>query len=446
MKTLLILMGLFATTAYAGTVTLNQQDAAINPYTTRGAMMEKSDISTIPEGGSEKAIIDTTQPKITLQKFNGEVSMGVTLQGMSATGARRFLSKSVEWNHGSETMSVTPLAASSTFEDGGYAIDLTFDSEPATNIFNFSIDGAQNLDFFYQAPLWQEAGLSAPTAQCTDTDCTISEGTSHRPDNVVGSYAVYYKNHANHIVGQTNYATGKAYHIFRPLVTDANGATTWADLSYSNGVLTVTVPQSFLDSAVYPVTVDPTFGYTTHGGTQLTNLSPASVIFATIVGSYVASSGDTITNYSMWGNSSNLAPTPSFASFSVIAGVVKNQLDTATTLTINSGTDQLWTTANISVSPIAGTQYGIGISFEAFPASSQMAIDFDNGSAPGRFGSTRTTFPGVGNSFSPTGTDSGRHYSLYATYTAGGGSTTNAPKLNIQSGKLRILSGKLQVL
>jgi hypothetical protein len=35
-------------------------------------------------------------------------------------------------------------------------------------------------------------------------------------------------------------------------------------------VLTITIPQSFLDSAVYPVVVDPTFGYSSVGATFAT--------------------------------------------------------------------------------------------------------------------------------------------------------------------------------
>jgi hypothetical protein len=94
----------------------------------------------------------------------------------------------------------------------------------------------------------------------------IAEGTD-RPENVVGSYAVYHKTKRDHVIGQTNYATGKAFHIYRPKVWDADGNEIWAELSYADGTLSVTVPQSFLDSAVYPVRVDPTFGYTSLGAT-----------------------------------------------------------------------------------------------------------------------------------------------------------------------------------
>lgn len=235
-------------------------DSQMNPYNTVGNTLQVQTVSTIPQEGSEKIIVDKTQPKITMEKFNGEVALGIKYNGITSTGDRPFLSKNVTWTQdATQSMEAVPIDATSTMEDGGMEININLNSKPATNVFTFQLSNWQNLDFFYQPAL---------TAQ------EIKEGAT-RPDNVVGSYAVYYKNHSNHITGQTNYATGKAYHIFRPLVTDKNGATVWASMSYANGILTVTVPQSFLDSAVYPVKVDPTFGYTTQGASDI-NLTNSS--------------------------------------------------------------------------------------------------------------------------------------------------------------------------
>ena len=86
----------------------------------------------------------------------------------------------------------------------------------------------------------------------------------------MGSYAVYHKTLKNHRIGGTNYETGKAFHVYRPQVWSLSSSSTkeWAELSYNNGSLCVTVPQTFLDGADYPVRVDPTFGYTTVGGSS----------------------------------------------------------------------------------------------------------------------------------------------------------------------------------
>jgi len=291
-------------------------------------------------------------------------------------------------------------------EDGQFEFEIILKQKPSSNIIQFTIQ-SKGFDFFFQPPL---------------TSDEITEG-ANRPDNVVGSYAVYHSTKTNNLVGGKAYRTGKAFHIYRPQLTDAKGNQVWADLNIDslNGLMTITIPQSFLDSAVYPVTVDPTFGYTTHGGTALAYQTNGNVMFCSIVGSYVASTGDTITNYSVWGknfdsNNGNLA----FAAYSVVSGVVTNQLANKIDIATNSTTDQLWTSTNFSQSPVAGTQYGVAISWEDTGAMA-FSIDYDAGSNPGRFNSTLTSMGGAGSGFSPTGTDSGRHYSMYATYTASGG-------------------------
>jgi hypothetical protein len=133
----------------------------------------------------------------------------------------------------------------------GFKIDFLLNEKPDTNVFCQTIEGAENYDFFYQPFLTQEE---------------IDEG-AERPENVEGSYAVYHKTLANHRIGGVNYETGKAWHIYRPQVWSLSSSSTkeWADLSFENNELCVTVPQKFLDEAVYPVRVDPTFGYTSVG-------------------------------------------------------------------------------------------------------------------------------------------------------------------------------------
>lgn len=86
-----------------------------------------------------------------------------------------------------------PLPAGEGMEDGGFEIEIVLDEAPARNVFEFDIEGADELDFFYQPPL---------------TDEEVADGAV-RPENVVGSYAVYHKSKANYRVGDTNYATGK---------------------------------------------------------------------------------------------------------------------------------------------------------------------------------------------------------------------------------------------
>ena len=143
--------------------------------------------------------------------------------------------------------------------EGGFEFEWVLKSKPASNILTATIQ-SKGLDFFYQPALTPEE---------------IAEG-AQRPENVIGSYAVYHstKGGMNDAAGM-EYKVGKFCHIYRPKAIDANGVEVWADLLIENGVLTVTVPQKFLDDAVYPVRVDPTFGYTTIGAGSATFTSIA---------------------------------------------------------------------------------------------------------------------------------------------------------------------------
>ena len=130
------------------------------------------------------------------------------------------------------------------------------------NVVEFDIE-TKGLNFYYQPALNEE--MNDPT--CTPTDCQ----DSHRPENVVGSYAVYHSIKANYIIGQKNYMSGKAFHIYRPKITDSAGTEVWGELNIDteSKLLTVEIPQEFLDNAVYPIrhAAGLTFGYETAGTT-----------------------------------------------------------------------------------------------------------------------------------------------------------------------------------
>ena len=138
--------------------------------------------------------------------------------------------------------------------EDGIKVDVILSERPETNRFCYQIDGHENYDFFYQAPLTKEE---------------IRSGLI-RPDDIVGSYAVYHKS-----LKDNEYKTGKVMHIPRPQVWSLSDVDTkvWADLSYNEGELCVTAPQDFLDNAEYPVRIDPTFGYTSAGATTATSES-----------------------------------------------------------------------------------------------------------------------------------------------------------------------------
>lgn len=232
--------------AAVGSVAVDNQ---INPFVELPDRFEFVMENTLPEGGEAKVVISKNRPEITFGKWNDEVQLKVSYKSITALGNRPLFSNRVEWKGIKEELHVYPLPPQNQMEDGGFEIEIVLSGKPDTNVFEFEIEGAENLDFWYQPALTQEE---------------IDEGVS-RPENIVGSYAVYHKTKRDHRVGSINYATGKAFHIFRPKVVDSNGVEEWAALDYKNGILSVIVSQTFLDSKVYPIVVDPTFGFTTAG-------------------------------------------------------------------------------------------------------------------------------------------------------------------------------------
>ncbi|MCK4528013.1 hypothetical protein KAW18_11645 [candidate division WOR-3 bacterium] len=127
-------------------------------------------------------------------------------------------------------------------EEHQFEFEVILDEKPQSNVINISIE-TKGLDFFYQPPLTQEE---------------IDDGHI-RPDDVVGSYAVHHSTKKGNYVGGNNYRAGKFCHIYRPYATDANGLKVWCDLHISND-MQIAIPHEFLDKAVYPITIDPTFG------------------------------------------------------------------------------------------------------------------------------------------------------------------------------------------
>ena len=135
-------------------------------------------------------------------------------------------------------------------------IDIILNERPETNRFCYTIDGWEEYDFFYQPPLTQEE---------------IAEG-AYRPEEIVGSYAVYHKTLKNHKLGETNYETGKVAHIPYPYVWSVNDETTKhraEAFSIDKGQMCVTVAEKDLDAMEYPIRVDPTFGYTSVGASAV---------------------------------------------------------------------------------------------------------------------------------------------------------------------------------
>ncbi len=124
---------------------------------------------------------------------------------------------------------------------------IEFKKKPKTNTYSFELEGWENFNFYYQPPLTQD---------------DIDDGCI-RPNDVVGSYAIYHKTKKHN-----KYKVGKAFHIYRSKFVDTISNWAWVSLNIIDGLYTVTIPQVFLDNAVYPIKANDTFGNTVAGGSM----------------------------------------------------------------------------------------------------------------------------------------------------------------------------------
>lgn len=338
------------------------------------------------------------------------------------------------------------------FGDGGFKIDILLKEKPTTNTFCYTIQGAENYDFFYQPPLSQTENVNLPWMDyCTDTQCFDKSGDlrANQDENIVGSYAVYHKTLANHKVGQQNYATGKVLHIPRPQVWEVNNKEAtkqWADLSYDNGQLCVTASQKFLDQATYPVRIDPTFGYTTLGAGNIDYLArlsgPQSQSFG--ASSTLAVAGDvteiSIGVHSFFGTTGNVDFAGVIYDYESGGASTHARVDYAETLDATFTSTAAFVNIPASFSLAADT-------YIILPVANGADVTNDFGDKPYLRGDTvsgyKTYYKSVsgsgsyatvrdGDPLSASGVAFGSKPSLYATYTeSSGGGASSDPNQNI---------------
>jgi hypothetical protein len=244
------------------------------------------------------------EPSITLTRWN-EVDFKIT-PDISAVALKdrtlKFENDKILFETSKMNFEMYDVPISAENPEGAYKFIWYLNEKPATNKVSFKIE-TSGLDFFYQPALNVEN--KDPNLTCTETQCKDINGNVlvKRPENVVGSYAVYHstKGGMNDINGK-DYKVGKAFHIYRPHIIDANGAETWGILHIENGIYSVEIPQDFLDTAVYPIKSNDYLGYTTKG---LTDGTIAQRIDATTYGAYrkgnaVGTANGTVTSISAY--------------------------------------------------------------------------------------------------------------------------------------------------
>jgi len=314
--------------------------------------------------------------------------------------------------------------------EGEYEWEIILNEKPDTNVFTYPIE-TKGLLFFYQdsAALFDGSMINP-----------------HVPDSVIGSYAVYHASKKNNFIrrdgSRQNYMTGKAFHLYRPKVWDKKGKdTVWCSLyiDAKAGRLSITVPQSFLNSAIYPVTVDPTFGKTARGG-NFGGIGAGYNWSAQNNGNgdlynYVASAGDTVTElHASLGLGSNTAQMAIYKQGINYPNDLIGNTDNFTGL----GTDDSAASGHGQWHSKTGLSIGLSDGVEYCPAlgvvvGGTINVDYDGGSSPSALNNDYVSPAGWNDPWDYDG-DNNNTFSFYATYTEGGGAAASGQvmKVNIQ--------------
>lgn len=250
-------------------------------------------------------------------------------------------------------------------ESGGTEFEVILKEKPVTNEVKLKIK-SKGLEFLYQPYLTDEERYLMDV-----------EGSIIRFPEVEGSYAVYHKDKKNDYskAGGKDYKTGKAFHIYRPTITDSAGKTVYGDLKIdeAKGILSIFIPQEFLETALYPIIVDPSIGYTTVGGSSTT-------IMSNIKGSvFSTTNGFTPTSLSMYLNVNTLNAFKG----AIYTHSTLNLLTNGTTVEKSGITATDWQTFTFTVNPtLAGSTDYIIAAWSSSAACGAVAnLYYDVGSA-----------------------------------------------------------------
>ncbi|MBD3402797.1 hypothetical protein GF420_07865 [candidate division GN15 bacterium] len=345
---------------------------------------------------------DAAQPaRVSLQvdAWNGEASFGIQL-----TNAEEATGLSLHNLGSSEQPDIALSSDDSSHRiylraDDNLEWYLVLDTPPGRTRFAYALH-TDNVRFLYQGEL---------------SDAEIATG-AQRPDSVVGSYAVYHAHaRGNYELADgsgRSYRTGKICHIYRPKAWDNAGDTVWCTLSIDEDSLIVTVPETFLAKAVYPVTIDPTFGRTDMGGSNVS--LPTDMAGANVIDTYTAAAGDVIVSYHFSCYTYNIARTIEMAAYSMSGGAPQARLATGVEIAVQNNSPPQWYTSTTVNHPLtAGTQYCLAAGAVS-GANVRAQYDTETG---GRV-SDNTAAGALPAVWTTTDSDD-RRMSWYATYTQG---------------------------
>ncbi len=348
---------------------------------------------------------DKFSPEMTLRKWSDEVSMNIKYK-------HNEKEKDLKFELDGKKIKLKGKKIETHFyemENENYEFEIILLEKPTTNIVSFDI-ATKGLKFYYQPELTQQE----------------KDDGAFRPENVIGSYAVYHESKAGDYskMGLKNYRAGKAFHIYRPKIIDNAGKEVWGKLNITDNLLTVEIPQKFLDNAVYPVrhAAGLRFGYEGLGGSAwgCTN---------NIQGSSYAGAAGTVTLFTVglktYKNTGNYDCTAKAALYKVSDSSLAGQSVERTNLL---GSTIAWWEFNASGTITSeAINYYMVLWGKDIGQYKWVYHAYDTGGTSVEDSQTYNGFPATA-SFVATDFPENVRFSIYCTYTAGGAGEEEAPK------------------
>lgn len=273
-------------------------------------------------------------PQVKIKRFDNEVNFSMRYK-QKGIGKGTYSDKDgkLVWKNKNEEVHIYEVT-------DGYELEAILNEKPETNKVEFTIQ-TKGLNFFYQPELTNKE----------------KEKGIDRPENIIGSYAVYMKERKKTYTNGKQYRAGKVGHIYRPKIIDANDEWVWGVMSIDEdaGILAVEIHQEFLDKAVYPVRVDPTFGYTTQGGTNYV-MGDDTPAIASLYDLYTANDGDLLENIKFYAKEYDNPEGIEASLYRIQSGLPTTKFSGGS-VNVNSTTLQIWTITLGGVAMTDGYEY-----------------------------------------------------------------------------------------
>lgn len=302
--------------------------------------------------------------------------------------------------------------------DGCSEYAIILNSKPTGNSITLPFM-TENLKFWLQDTMLVDGD---DTSWCRESDgCFV-------PDSVINSYAVYYSGGANNEKG-----TGKAFHLYRIKAYDSDDDTIWLEqeithISGNTYNWTISWSPQWFNQATYPVTIDPTFGYNTGGGSEDTFTDFQTYVnfgFPDTTGEGIAVIGSVYVNHGI--GTAACSVNIGFYDYDAVVGNC-DLIGEGNKVEIDNAGNIFWVEVDLNPDVNLIAAEGYIVAFEMWEsAGAALRIRFD---AAGGWGDVKKEAAPVGGTFGMDATmtgftsDNGRKYSVFFAYTTGGAAPT----------------------